>query len=89
MSCNNCNSCDCEQKDVPDVQEFVLDKEYTIGEFFKFGERVYKVVTASKDCNCPLCDLGMCEILKCTACERSDGREIEAILYDSEERNVR
>ena len=86
MSCNNCNACSCEAEGVQEVQQFVSGKEYTIGEFFKYGKCTYKVIKGGNDDSCPLCDLRVCnEEFKCTRYERSDEIDIEAILYDSEE----
>ena len=86
MSCNNCNNCSCETEDVREIQQFVPYKEYTVGEFFKYGKDVYKVVNGSSDDACPMCDLRLCSsYIKCTRYERSDEDNIEVILYDSEE----
>ena len=89
MSCNNCNncsSCGCETEGVQEVQQFVPYKEYAVGEFFKHGKGIYKVVNGSSDYDCPKCDLRLCSsYIKCTRYERSDYINIEAILYDSEE----
>lgn len=85
MSCNNCNACGCETEGVQDVLQFVPGKEYSVGEFFKYGNGIYKVVESGCNHNCPLCDLKLCDEFVCSYYERSDYINIEAILYDSEE----
>lgn len=84
MSCNNCSSCGCETEDAQDVQQFVPGKEYYIGEFFKYGNGIYKVVYGTKY-NCSFCDLELCGDFRCAHHERSDSNDVGASLYDSEE----
>ena len=87
MTCENCGACTYSNEE---YQEFIPYKEYAIGEFFKVGNKVFKVIEESKDYPCEDCDLGdsmWCHHVACTAQGRDDLTEVAFILYDTLEYN--
>lgn len=97
MSCNNsCNNCSCDNTEnsyedseyIPDYQEFVPDKEYAVGEFFKIGNEVFKVILGNDNKDCKNCEFDIyleecCGIFKCNKCVRQDNQIVVVILYDT------
>lgn len=81
MQCNNCNCCNKEEQ----YEEFVPNKEYSIGGFFKIGKEVFKVVQDKQlDPDCPNCDIeDRCYVFACTKWDRKDRAEVYFILYDT------
>lgn len=84
MTCNNCN-CTCSDN-TEEYQEFVPNKEYAIGEFFKIGREVFKVVSDySLSCNkCEFKHLSStCYSNVCEPDARFDEVPVSFILYDT------
>lgn len=82
--CNEDNSCKQEEQ----YEEFVPDKEYPVGSFFKIGSEVFKVVTYNENyLRCESCDLSSeeytyhCDVSRCSSYERNI--VVEFILYDT------
>lgn len=79
-----------DSEDIPEYQEFIPDKEYAVGEFFKINKEVFKVTI--DNCNvkgCHLCDFNVenfewyCTNFNCEAGRRKDMRYTITILYDT------
>lgn len=54
MTCNNCSGCG--KEDDHEYQGFVPETYYTVGEFFKIDEKVFKVVSKFTAPSCEYCD---------------------------------
>ena len=99
MSCNNsCNSCSCnntensyeDSEDIPEYKEFIPNKEYAVGEFFKINNEVFKVIDTLKlpHNSCVYCDFNAMEVeycngFKCDGYPVISDFNIAAILYDT------
>lgn len=99
MSCNNsCDNCSCnntenyyeDSEDIPEYQEFIPDKKYAVGEFFKISKEVFKVIDVSEIPNkaCDYCDFSSMEVDYCSSFKCDDypvtsDFNIAAILYDT------
>lgn len=86
MTCNNCSKCSNNEE----YQEFVPDKEYSVGEFFKIDKEVFKVVGDVED-DCVSCEFltnnFFCNNSVCGFSERMDQTSVQFILYDALEEN--
>lgn len=85
MTYNNCSKCSNNEE----YQEFVPDKEYSVGEFFKIDKEVFKVVEDGRY-PCESCDFSrksVCEGMICSDCQRSNEDSVQFILYDTLEDN--
>ena len=89
-----CNNCQCKSNN-EEIEDFDEDKEYSVGEFFKMGNEVFKVIEGTDSLylhsrDCMICDLPY-EIIKCrfrcSRYERKDRIGVTAILYDTIEEN--
>lgn len=83
MTCNNCSN----YNNKNNYQEFIPNHEYKVGDFFKIGSEVFKVVEGDGD-DCTNCDVWSnsdagCHSKVCSEYERDDGLDVFFILYDN------
>ncbi len=87
MTCQYCETGSC-YKHEKEYEEFVPNKEYPVGGFFKIGREVFKVVKYTGDAfRCDVCEFDdvryqeYCENGCCTDIERQE--PVYFILYDT------
>ena len=87
--CNcNCNE-SCDNKDKIEYQEFIPNKEYPVGGFFKIGNEVFKVIKTDEDFGCSYCEFYseeydvQCRGSICADVFRTDKTPVAFILYDT------
>lgn len=88
MTCRcNCNYNEsCDNKDKIEYQEFIPNKEYPVGGFFKIGNEVFKVIKTDKDFGCSYCEFYPEEYdLQCgrSICMGVGITDVAFILYDT------
>lgn len=87
MTCNN-TCCNCSY-DVH-YQNFNSDKEYIVGEFFRIGKEVYKVILDEME-GCTNCEFQnvptLCSKMICGYEMRYSEDSVVFILYDTLEEN--
>lgn len=90
MTCKYCNSGNCyKHEDETEYQEFIPNKEYAVGEFFKIHKKVFKVIEDSTH-PCEDCDFyveSICEDMICSVQQRTNEDSVQFILYDTLEEN--
>lgn len=75
-------------EDIPEYQEFIYHKDYSIGEYFKIGKEIFKVITDMNDC-CENCEFNTgilaeyCKKFLCAEYGRADMNNVCVILYDT------
>lgn len=87
MTCNNCNNTSCHEQQ-EEYEEYIPNKEYPLGGFFKIGSEVFKVVRDNYY-TCRMCEFNVlkcCAGKVCSANVRTDG-DVIFILYDTLEDN--
>lgn len=91
---HNCNNASCCNNQNKQYKEFVPYEEYSIGDFFKIKNEIFKVVEFKNNSErCLECDLDTfeyhyyCDTGKCSNSERWARDIVEFILYDTLEEN--
>ena len=88
MTCNNCSNTSCHEQQ-EEYEEYIPDKEYPIGGFFKIGNEVFKVVR-DEYAKCGLCEFSTSKCpkeIRCSVMRRTSTSEVCFILYDTLEDN--
>ena len=86
MTYNNCSNTSCHEQQ-EEYEEYIPNKEYPIGGFFKIGNEVFKVVRGNGSCdNCEFITSKCPKEVRCSTMRRTNS-EACFILYDTLEDN--